>query len=49
MWFRGEEVRDLRTETRCRKAAEQQAEQEQARAARLAERLRTLGIDPDTV
>ncbi len=30
VWFQGEEVRDLRTETRCRKAAEQQAEQERA-------------------
>ena len=28
VWFRGQEVRDLRTETRCRKAAEVQAEQE---------------------
>ena len=32
VWFRGEEVRDLRTETRCRKAAEAHAEQERVRA-----------------
>ena len=84
VWFRGQEVRDLRTETRGRKVAEQRAEQERARAeqeraakevalakmeqeraekeaalaekeqewlrsARLAERLRALGIDPETV
>jgi Uma2 family endonuclease len=70
VWFQGQELRDRRTETRLREAAEQQAaqeaaraeqeaaraeqeraakEQERARAERLAERLRALGIDPDTL